>query len=187
MRMAAKEKDFYERLGRRIAERRKALDITQVQLAKTLGVAQQTMAHYEGGVSRIAVALLPPLARPWTPRWPSCSASTQAVTASADPHRDCNASSISSASYPRPSRSSSARCSTPCCSRPATERLNKNDPRGSHRPPAQDVPASVQGVFVFLKQGTTGVAATVERRQQSAHQGPLRFAKGIRKPCPAHP
>ncbi|ULU27851.1 helix-turn-helix domain-containing protein [Dyella terrae] len=63
MPMAAKEKLFYEQLGRRIAERRKAADITQVELAKILGVAQQTMAHYEGGVSRIAVALLPPLAR----------------------------------------------------------------------------------------------------------------------------
>jgi transcriptional regulator with XRE-family HTH domain len=62
MPMAAKEKAFYERLGRRIAERRKALDITQVELAQILGIAQQTMAHYEGGVSRIAVALLPPLA-----------------------------------------------------------------------------------------------------------------------------
>lgn len=60
--MAAKEKTFYTQLGRRIAERRKAMDITQVELAATLGVAQQTMAHYEGGVSRIAVALLPPLA-----------------------------------------------------------------------------------------------------------------------------
>lgn len=61
--MAAKEKIFYVRLGRRIAELRKAADITQAQLAEILGIAQQTMAHYEGGVSRIAVALLPPLAR----------------------------------------------------------------------------------------------------------------------------
>jgi DNA-binding XRE family transcriptional regulator len=53
MPMAAKEKAFYERLGRRIAERRKALDITQVELAQDLGIAQQTMAHYEGGVSRV--------------------------------------------------------------------------------------------------------------------------------------
>lgn len=63
MPMAAKEKIFYVQLGRRIAELRKAADITQVQLAEILGVAQQTMAHYEGGVSRIAVALLPPLAK----------------------------------------------------------------------------------------------------------------------------
>ena len=60
--MATKEKAFYAALGQRIAERRKALDITQVELAATLGIAQQTMAHYEGGVSRIAVAMLSQLA-----------------------------------------------------------------------------------------------------------------------------
>lgn len=60
--MAAKEKSFYAALGGRIAERRKALGITQVQLAETLGIAQQTMAHYEGGVSRIAVETLTQLA-----------------------------------------------------------------------------------------------------------------------------
>jgi transcriptional regulator with XRE-family HTH domain len=36
--------------------------LTQVQLAEQLGVAQQTMAHYEGGVSRIAVETLAQLA-----------------------------------------------------------------------------------------------------------------------------
>jgi transcriptional regulator with XRE-family HTH domain len=56
--MAANEKSFYTVLGRRIAERRKERGITQVQLAEQLGVAQQTMAHYEGGVSRIAVETL---------------------------------------------------------------------------------------------------------------------------------
>jgi transcriptional regulator with XRE-family HTH domain len=56
--MAAKEKTFYAALGRRIAEQRKARGITQVQLAEQLGIAQQTMAHYEGGVSRIAVETL---------------------------------------------------------------------------------------------------------------------------------
>lgn len=55
------DKTYYRELGRRIAERRKALGITQVELAKTLGIAQQTMAHYEGGTLRVAVALLPPL------------------------------------------------------------------------------------------------------------------------------
>lgn len=49
--------------GHDVAERRKALNITQVQLTQVLGVAQQTMAHYEGGVSRIAVALLPTLTK----------------------------------------------------------------------------------------------------------------------------
>jgi transcriptional regulator with XRE-family HTH domain len=56
--MAAKEKTFYADLGRRIADQRKARGITQAQLAEQLGIAQQTMAHYEGGVSRIAVETL---------------------------------------------------------------------------------------------------------------------------------
>ncbi|MBA3487736.1 MAG: helix-turn-helix transcriptional regulator [Lysobacter sp.] len=60
---AVTDKDFYRALGRRIAERRKAQGITQVQLAEALGVAQQTMAHYEGGTVRVAIALLPPLAK----------------------------------------------------------------------------------------------------------------------------
>lgn len=37
------------------------LGITQVQLAEAIGAAQQTMAHYEAGALRVAVALLPPL------------------------------------------------------------------------------------------------------------------------------
>ncbi|MEA5668058.1 helix-turn-helix transcriptional regulator [Stenotrophomonas sp. MH1] len=45
----------------RIAERRNALGLTQTLLAEQLGIAQQTMAHYEGGTLRIAVALLSPL------------------------------------------------------------------------------------------------------------------------------
>ena len=60
--IAAKEKTFYAVLGQRIAEQRKARNITQVELAATLGIAQQTMAHYEGGVSRIAVETLAELA-----------------------------------------------------------------------------------------------------------------------------
>ncbi len=61
--MAITDKAYYQALGRRIAERRKVLGITQVQLAEAIGVAQQTMAHYEGGTLRVAVALLPPLTR----------------------------------------------------------------------------------------------------------------------------
>jgi transcriptional regulator with XRE-family HTH domain len=36
--------------------------MTQVELANELGIAQQTMAHYEGGVSRIAVETVAQLA-----------------------------------------------------------------------------------------------------------------------------
>jgi len=56
--MAASDRVFYEQLGQRLAERRKARGITQVQLAEQLGVAQQTLAHYEGGTVRIAIATL---------------------------------------------------------------------------------------------------------------------------------
>lgn len=58
-----KNPDFYRQLGSRIAQRRKALGLTQTDLAQELGIAQQTMAHYEGGTARIAVATLPTLAR----------------------------------------------------------------------------------------------------------------------------
>ena len=61
--VAATDKEFYVQLGARIADARKAAGLTQVQLAEALGIAQQTMAHYEGGVSRIAVAMLPTAAK----------------------------------------------------------------------------------------------------------------------------
>lgn len=44
--MTPEDKQFYRELGQRIARFRKAQDLTQVQLAETLGIAQQTMAHY---------------------------------------------------------------------------------------------------------------------------------------------
>jgi len=60
--MTPAESSFYVHLGRRMAERRKELGITQVQLAETLAIAQQTLAHYEGGKVRIAAAALPVIA-----------------------------------------------------------------------------------------------------------------------------
>ena len=57
------DKTFYVALGQRIAERRKALGLTQQQLADSIGIAQQTLAHYEVGRLRVAVALLPPLSK----------------------------------------------------------------------------------------------------------------------------
>ncbi|PCK03700.1 MAG: transcriptional regulator [Alteromonadaceae bacterium] len=56
------DKQFYRELGQRIAGLRKTQELTQVQLAEKLGIAQQTMAHYEKGSLRIAVALLKSLA-----------------------------------------------------------------------------------------------------------------------------
>ncbi len=62
IRMASKDKLFYEQMGQRIAQFRKAQDLTQQQLAKILDISQQTMAHYEVGRLRVAVAMLPVLA-----------------------------------------------------------------------------------------------------------------------------
>src|SRR5690606_13820715 len=52
----------YVELGQRIAALRKAQGLTQVQLAEALGVAQQTMAHYEAGRLRLLAGALPTLA-----------------------------------------------------------------------------------------------------------------------------
>lgn len=56
--MPASDRAFYEQLGQRIAQHRKGRGVTQVELAKTLGIAQQTLAHYEGGTVRIGIATL---------------------------------------------------------------------------------------------------------------------------------
>ena len=61
--VTASDRGFYRALGQRMAAARKASGLTQVQLAEVLGIAQQTLAHYEMGRLRVAVALLPPLAR----------------------------------------------------------------------------------------------------------------------------
>ena len=61
--MPAKDSTFFQALGSRIAQARKDRGMTQQALAEALGIAQQTLAHYEGGTLRFAVALLPPLAQ----------------------------------------------------------------------------------------------------------------------------
>lgn len=61
--MAPEDKSFYRALGQRIAQFRKAQNLTQTQLAEQLGISQQTLAHYEVGRLRVAVAMLPPLAQ----------------------------------------------------------------------------------------------------------------------------
>jgi len=57
------EKIFFEQLGGRIANRRKELDITQVQMAEILNVSQQTINSYEVGRRRVPVSALPILAK----------------------------------------------------------------------------------------------------------------------------
>lgn len=56
------ERAFFAQLGTRVAELRKTQAITQVQLAETLGVSQQTVNAYEMGHRRIPVSSLPLLA-----------------------------------------------------------------------------------------------------------------------------
>jgi transcriptional regulator with XRE-family HTH domain len=63
MAISASERAFFTRLGARVAELRKARDITQVKMAETLGVSQQTINSYEVGRRRIPVSALPALAR----------------------------------------------------------------------------------------------------------------------------
>jgi len=57
------ERDFFVVLGARIAQLRKGSQITQVQLAQTLGVSQPTVNAYELGQRRVPVSALPLLAR----------------------------------------------------------------------------------------------------------------------------
>lgn len=61
--MTQDEKAFFQQLGSRIAELRKSATITQVQLADTLGVSQQTVASWEVGRRGVPIATLPALAR----------------------------------------------------------------------------------------------------------------------------
>ncbi len=58
--MTQDEKAFFRQLGTRI---RKGAAITQVQLAETLSVSQQTIASWEVGRRGVPVSMLPALAR----------------------------------------------------------------------------------------------------------------------------
>ena len=57
------ERIFCAGLGDRVAHLRKARNITQVQLAESLGVSQQTIQAYEVGRRRVPVSTLRQLAK----------------------------------------------------------------------------------------------------------------------------
>jgi transcriptional regulator with XRE-family HTH domain len=61
--IALDDKPFFKALGARIAELRREQGLSQQALADELGVAQQTLAHYEVGRARMAVSLVPTLAK----------------------------------------------------------------------------------------------------------------------------
>lgn len=61
--MTPDETVFFRQLGTRIAERRKAQDLTQAQLGELIGITQQQIASFEIGRRRIPVSTLPLLAK----------------------------------------------------------------------------------------------------------------------------
>lgn len=60
--MTPDDKRFFKELGRRIAHLRQQAGLSQQAVADRLGIAQQTLAHYEVGRLRLPVSLLPKLA-----------------------------------------------------------------------------------------------------------------------------
>jgi transcriptional regulator with XRE-family HTH domain len=60
--MDDRDATFFKELGARIAKARKERGMTQQTLADQLGIAQQTLAHYEVARARIAASLLPRVA-----------------------------------------------------------------------------------------------------------------------------
>lgn len=61
--MSPDERDFFERLGKALAQARHAAALTQQQVADGLGIPQPQYASYEVGRRRVPVSMLPRLAR----------------------------------------------------------------------------------------------------------------------------
>jgi len=57
------DKQFFKELGSRIAQLRKDAGLSQQTVADQLGIAQQTLAHYEVGRLRVPASLLPRFAQ----------------------------------------------------------------------------------------------------------------------------
>lgn len=64
--MATDDREFFVALGQRIAQLRRERGWTQQELAEKLGVAQQTLAHYEVARIRVPASTLPLLATLFT-------------------------------------------------------------------------------------------------------------------------
>ncbi len=60
--MTPTDRQFTKELGRRLAQLRQEAGLTQQAMAAELGVAQQTLAHYEVGRLRLPVVLVPKVA-----------------------------------------------------------------------------------------------------------------------------
>jgi len=58
MTIKTESRAYFRALGKRITERRKEIGMTQAELARTLGVSQQTVFAYELGDRRINLFML---------------------------------------------------------------------------------------------------------------------------------
>ena len=61
--MTPDETAFFRLLGTRIAQRRKAQELTQAELGELVGVTQQQIASFETGRRRMPISTLPLLAK----------------------------------------------------------------------------------------------------------------------------
>jgi transcriptional regulator with XRE-family HTH domain len=61
--MTPESRTYFRALGKHIAEQRKQIDMTQAELARALGVSQQTVFAYELGDRRVNVLKLIQLAK----------------------------------------------------------------------------------------------------------------------------
>lgn len=61
--MTVNDKQFFKTLGAYVASLRKEAALSQQAVADELGIAQQTLAHYEVGRLRMPASLLPKLAQ----------------------------------------------------------------------------------------------------------------------------
>jgi transcriptional regulator with XRE-family HTH domain len=61
--MTTDDKQFFKTLGARVAQLRKEEGLSQQAVADEIGIAQQTLAHYELGRLRMPASLLPKLAQ----------------------------------------------------------------------------------------------------------------------------
>jgi transcriptional regulator with XRE-family HTH domain len=59
----ADDKPFFKALGLRLAALRKQAGLSQQAVADELGIAQQTLAHYEVGTARMPVSIVPAFAK----------------------------------------------------------------------------------------------------------------------------
>ena len=120
------EQAFFKAMGARIAQLRKDSGITQVQLAKTMDVSQQTVASWESGRRGVPVSALPTLARALGTDVQSL-VGEKTQPAKRGPTRSCSSRWNASPACPRRSSAWSCRCSTGCSPRRAAKDFHLQD------------------------------------------------------------